>query len=270
MSSILNSISSGDLQVQEVPREIPVKEDSIIDLLQNVEIEFEPCPKVENPQPEVLLQNLEIEFEIHPELEDQKQEKENIEIEFENCPKLEESTDDFNTGFGENKDLYYETKCPIPKLEVPLYKDNYLGEFKTEEEKAAARHALGLYNKEDIVAMSMLTAEDKLPTKNDLIEAAILQLRKGDKFFTPITSFNAVFDLSGNTLTTRMQEINVLIAQQQQAINKINQVSNQSTITSLGDVKVFLQGFNNGDNLHSTLDDMNKEMLRFEKTGQMN
>ena len=41
MSSILNSISSGDLQVQHVPKEKPVKEDSIIELLQNSEIEFE-------------------------------------------------------------------------------------------------------------------------------------------------------------------------------------------------------------------------------------
>jgi hypothetical protein len=38
-------------------------------------------------------------------------------------------------------------------------------------------------------------------------------------------------------------------------------------ITSLGDVKLFLQGFNNGDNLHNTIDTMNQEMLRFEKTG---
>ena len=38
MSSILKSILSGDLQVQQVPGDIPVKDDSIIDLLQNSEI----------------------------------------------------------------------------------------------------------------------------------------------------------------------------------------------------------------------------------------
>jgi hypothetical protein len=48
---------------------------------------------------------------------------------------------------------------------------------------------------------------------------------------------------------------------------KINQVSGNTEITSLGDVKLFLQGFNNGDNLHTTLTQMNEEMLRFEKTG---
>jgi hypothetical protein len=65
--------------VQETPREKPVKEDSIIELLQNSEIEFETCPK------------------------------------------LEEKLDDFNTGFGENNDLHFETKCKLPDLKVPLY-----------------------------------------------------------------------------------------------------------------------------------------------------
>ena len=49
MTSILNSISSGDLQVQQVPGDIPTKEDSIIDLLQNSEIEFTKCPNPKNP-----------------------------------------------------------------------------------------------------------------------------------------------------------------------------------------------------------------------------
>ena len=227
MSSILNSISSGDLQVQKAPEVKPVKEDSIIELLQSSEIEFTTCPK------------------------------------------LEDNLENVNTGFGENNDLHYDTPCKKPELKIPLYQDNYLSEFKTEEEKAAARHALGLYNKGDIVAMSMLTAEDSLPSQQDWNEVALKQLRKGDKFFTPITSFNAVYDLTGATLTSRMSEVNALIVEQQKAINKINQPSGLDVITSLGDVKVFLQGFNNGDNLHNTLDTMNQEMLRFEKTGQM-
>jgi hypothetical protein len=44
-------------------------------------------------------------------------------------------------------------------------------------------------------------------------------------------------------------------------------VSNSKNITSLGDIAAFLKGFNNGDNLHDTLDSMNKEMVRFEATG---
>jgi hypothetical protein len=33
---------------------------------------------------------------------------------------------------------------------------------------------------------------------------------------------------------------------------------------------VFLKGFDNGDNLRNTLDEMNQDMLRFESTGQIN
>ena len=227
MSSILNSISSGDLQVITVSKEKPVKEDSFIELLQNSEIEFETCPK------------------------------------------LEDKLDNINTGFGENNDLHFEDKCTKPELKVPLYQENYLSEFKTEEEKAAARHALGLYNKGDVVAMSLLTAEDNLPTYSDWANTTIKQLRKGDKFFTPITSFNAVYDAEGITLTTKFKEINSLIIEQQKEIMKINQVSGEQTISSLGDVKMFLQGFNNGENLHNIINQMDQEMLRFQKTGEI-
>jgi hypothetical protein len=171
MSSILNSISAGELQVQKAPEVKPVKEDSIIDLLQNSEIEFETCPKVDD--------------------------------------KLE----NINTGFGENNDLEFEDKCSKPRLKVPLYQENYLSEFVTEEEKAAARHSLGLYNKGDVVAMSLLTAEDEIPSRQAWADATIKQLRKGDKFFTPFTSFNAVFDADGETLTSRLSDFHKVIVQ---------------------------------------------------------
>jgi hypothetical protein len=57
----------------------------------------------------------------------------------------------------------------------------------SENEKALARRSLGLFNKEDIVAMSLLTAKDDYPNKEDWDNVTIKQLRKGDKFFTPIT-----------------------------------------------------------------------------------
>ena len=227
MSSILNSISSGDLQVQLVPRETPIKTDSIIDLLQNSEIEFKTCSKIVN------------------------------------------NLDNFNTGFGENNDLHYESPCAPQKLKTPLYQENFLSEFVTEEEKAAARHALGLYNKHDVVAMSLLTAEDKLPSQQDWSNTTIKQLRKGDQFFTPVTQFNAVYDSNGVTLSTKIKEINTLIQDQQKELHKINQPSNKKEITSLGDVQKFLTGFNNGDTLQKTLDVLDQEMLRFEKTGQI-
>ena len=84
--------------------------------------------------------------------------------------------DDFNTGFGAEQDLHYETKCPIHKLKTPLYKENYLSEFLTEEEKADARHALGLYNKDDVVALSLLTTKDVLPSSDEWSNAIIKQM----------------------------------------------------------------------------------------------
>lgn len=280
MSSILNSISQGDLQVQQAPKEKPVKEDSIIEMLQNSEIEFETCPKLNeidsNHQdfdiPEVIIQNLiknlETDFTVP-----NKSESQDVTIDIElQCDKEFLKLDkefDVSTGFGKNNDLFFETKCKLPELKVPLYKSNYLNEFITEEEKAAARHALGIYNRGDVVAMSLLTAEDTLPTQNDWLDVTSKQLRKGDKFFTPITSFNSVFDLEGNTLTKRFDEVSKLILNNSKEIINILEVSKDKSITSLGDVKIFLQGFNNGDNLHTTLQNMNEEMLRFEKTGQM-
>jgi hypothetical protein len=76
-----------------------------------------------------------------------------------------------------------------------------------------------------------------------------------------------VYDTDGVTLTTRFKEVNSLIIEQQKEIVKITSVSGGDTITSLGDVRLFLQGFNNGDNLHNILEDMDQEMLRFEQTG---
>lgn len=223
MSSILNSISTGNLQVQNAPREST----GVNNVLKKSEIEFATCTRRKN-----------------------------------NVLNME-------TGFGENGELHYETKCKKPHLKVPLYQENYLSEFKTEEEKAAARRALGLYNKEDIVAMSLLTAEDSLPSQQEILDASTKQLRKGDVFFNPVTSFNAVYDSQGVTLVSRLLEINNLITTQQNQLFKLTQPSNTKDISSLGDVKLFLSGFTNGDNLHDSLDEMNREMLRFEYTGQI-
>lgn len=227
MSSILNSISSGALRAQDVPGDTP-KNDSIIDILKNSEIEFNTCPTFKN------------------------------------------NVNSFNTGFGDNGDLHFKTPCSKPKLSTPLYRENYLHEFETEEEKAQARRALGLYNKGDVVAMSLLTAEDTNPTKLNWEEIPFKELRKGDKTFAPVTSFSAVFDSSGVSLTTRFKDIQTTIKEHQKAITDITKISNSKQITSLGDVKLFLEGFNNGDNLKEQLDTINQDMLRFEKSGQIN
>jgi hypothetical protein len=209
MSSILDSISAGNFEVCKVPQKPLIREDSIIDIL------------------------------------------------------------DDSTGFGEGNVIHYQTTCKVPPLHTPLYQENYLSEFKTEEEKAAARHALGLYNKGDVVAMSLITAEDEIPNQHQWSSVILKQMRKGDEFFAPVTSFNAVFDSTGTTLSTRINDIQSLIVSQQKELKQLIEPTDSSVISSFGDVKLFLQGFTNGDNLHKTINSMNQEMLRFEHIGQM-
>ena len=228
MSSILNSISMGELQVQNVPEVTPIKEDSIIDLLQSSEIEFDSCPKLEN------------------------------------------RLDNFNTGFGENNDLHFEDICKKHMLKTPLYQENYLGEFKTEEEKAAARHALGLYNLNDVVSMSLLTTKEGIPDVQNLANAPVKQMHQGNKLFVPVTTFSAVYDKSGVTLDRKFKDIQDLILKQKNDIDSINKVSGKATITTLGDVREFLKGFSNKETLQDKIDSMNQETLRFESMGQMN
>ena len=189
MNSILNSISTGDLQVQITPEEKPVKQDSIIDLLKDSEIEFKPIVKPESSKIEI-----EGTIEILPQKEYTTEIENFIQHLPNQClPQLDENQ--FNTGFGENKDLYFE--CDHPKLNVPLYKENYLREFQTKEEQASARHSLGLYNLDDVVALSLITTKEAIPTQEEWINSKIKQMRQGDVFFAPITSFNAVYDSSG-------------------------------------------------------------------------
>lgn len=177
---------------------------------------------------------------------------------------------DSSTGFGENRVLHNVTSCKKPAFKTPLYQENYLGEFKTEEEKAAARRALGLFNKGDVVAMSLLTTKEELPNIQNLIVAPIKQMNQGDKLFVPVTTFAAVYDKSGVTLEKKFKEVQDLVTKTSKEILNITQVSNKATITTLGDVQAFLKGFNNGDSLQDTLDSMNQENLRFEVTGEIN
>ena len=117
--------------------------------------------------------------------------------------------------------------------------------------------------------MSLLTAEDTNPTKLNWAEIPFKELRKGDKPFSPVTSFSAVFNSSGVSLTTILKDIQTTVKEHQKVITDITKISNSKQITSLGDVKLFLEGFNNGDNLKETIDEINQNTLRFETTGQM-
>lgn len=220
MNSILNSISSGDLQVLNVPRVKPEETQVIIEELHN------------------------------------------------HCNRNDKLSN-INTGFGGNNDLYYECSCNLPKLKVPLYKENFFKEFQTESEKSAARHSLGIYNKGDVVAMSLLTAENNIPAPSEWLKAEIKQMRKGDNFFIPLTSFSATYDSEGHTLDSRMREIDDLFKNHQKKLDKINEISQDKQIESLGDVKLFLEGFDKKESLRETIDAIDQQMVRFEITGQL-
>ena len=224
MSSILNSILSGDLQVQQVPGEIPVKEDSIIDLLQNSEIEFKTCP---NPN---------------------------------------SNLDNFNTGFGENNELHYDVPCKS-ELKLPLFKENYLREFVTEEEKSEVRKALGIYTKGDLITSAAVTLDDSRPTLQDILKASVKQIKKSEQLFAPATITKAVFHSDGTDLKSIIDSTHKIMLEHSNTLSSILEESKSKYISSLGDVNKFLQGFNNGDNLKDTITSMSNDMVRFEYGG---
>ena len=77
-------------------------------------------------------------------------------IETKQCMKCQSPTikgedsimDSVNTGFGNNNIITHE--CPKPTYKTHLYKENHLGEFKSETEKALVRQNLDIYSKQDI------------------------------------------------------------------------------------------------------------------------
>jgi hypothetical protein len=69
-----------------------------------------------------------------------------------NCKPLKEENNDsiiehIETGFGDCNTITKE--CPKPEYKTHLFKENYLGEFKSETEKALVRNNLGVYSKKE-------------------------------------------------------------------------------------------------------------------------
>lgn len=62
--------------------------------------------------------------------------------------KVEFKKTTIDSGFGCDDKLTI--NCPKPQLHTHLCKENYLGEFKEESEKALARDNLGVYSKDEI------------------------------------------------------------------------------------------------------------------------
>lgn len=62
------------------------------------------------------------------------------------CNNDDSISDTVDTGFGDQNIIIKE----CPKFKIPLYKENYLGEFQTPIEKALARRNLEVYSKDEI------------------------------------------------------------------------------------------------------------------------
>lgn len=78
---------------------------------------------------------------------DKKPELNKVIIDPKNCDSIIE---DVETGFGPEQTLIVPNCPPKKEFKLPLFKENYLNEFKEESEKALARYNLGVYSKTEI------------------------------------------------------------------------------------------------------------------------
>ena len=198
--------------------------------------------------------------------------QESIEFDFKKqCPiqtphNKESIKDSIDTGFDTQSSLDYNPCSPRP-LSQPLYKENYLGEFETEEEKRIARHNLGLFDDKDIVAMSLITT-DKAVTNKDILDLLeIKAINQGNVPFAPQTTATAVLVKQGNTYSTLQEVLRQQSSSIERANSRIDQLLNKSTsgaaIKTVGDINAFLSGFKNTE----TLKEIVKDHLLFESKG---
>lgn len=171
-----------------------------------------------------------------------------------------------DTGFDIQNSLDY-NPCSSRPLSQPLYKENYLGEFETEEEKRIARHNLGLFDNKDVVAMNLITTDDAITDTDILDLLKIKTINQGNIPFAPQTTATAVLVKQGNAYST-LQEV---LRQQSSSIerenSRIDQLLNKSTsgtaIKTVGDINAFLSGFKNTETLRGIIADH----LLFESKG---
>lgn len=171
-----------------------------------------------------------------------------------------------DTGFDIQNSLDY-NPCSQRPLSQPLYKENYLGEFETEEEKRIARHNLGLFDNKDVVAMNLITTDDAVTDTDILDLLKIKTINQGNIPFAPQTTATAVLVKQGNAYNT-LQEV---LRQQNSSIertnSRIDQLLNKSTsgtaIKTIGDINAFLSGFKNTE----TLGEIIADHLLFESKG---
>ena len=171
-----------------------------------------------------------------------------------------------DTGFDIPSSLYYNPCSPRP-LSQPLYKENYLGEFETEEEKRIARRNLGLFDDNDVVAMSLITTDEAVTDKDILDLLEIKTINQGNTPFAPQTTATAVLVKQGNAYNTLQEVLGEQSLSIKKASSRIDQLLNKSTsgtaIKTVGDINAFLSGFKNTETLRGIIADH----LLFESKG---
>ena len=157
-----------------------------------------------------------------------------------------------NTGFDRESSLDFKP-CSSRPLSTPLYKENYLGEFETEEDKRQARHNLGLFDEKDVVAMSLITTEDPVVDTDVLDLLKIKSINQGKIPFAVQTTASAVLVKQKNSYTPLQNILGDYDISIQKANSRIDQLLNKSTegarIKTIGDINQFLDGFKNNESL---------------------
>ena len=171
-----------------------------------------------------------------------------------------------DTGFDIQSSLDY-NPCSQRPLSQPLYKENYLGEFETEEEKRIARRNLGLFDDNDVVAMSLITTDEAITDKDILDLLKIKTINQGNIPFAPQTTATAVLVKQGNAYNTLQEVLGEQSSSIKKASSRIDQLLNKSTsgtaIKTVGDINTFLSGFKNTETLRGIIADH----LLFESKG---
>lgn len=174
--------------------------------------------------------------------------------------------DSINTGFDIQGSLDYNS-CSTRPLSQPLYKENYLGEFETEEEKRIARHNLGLFDDKDVVTMSLITTDDAITNTDILDLLKIKTINQGNIPFAPQTTATAVLVKQGNAYSTLQEVLGKQSSSIEKTNSRIDQLLNKSTsgtaIKTIGDINAFLSGFKNTETLRGIITDH----LLFESKG---
>lgn len=174
--------------------------------------------------------------------------------------------DSIDTGFDLQSSLDYKPCTPKP-LQTPLYKENYLSEFETAEEKRQARHNLGIYDDWDIVEMGLINVGDAIKDKDILDELQIKVVKQGGNPIAVQTLASAVLVKQEQKYTSLQDVLGEYATSINKTHSRIDQLLTKSAegaaIKTVGDINFFLGGFKNSETLVEVLGDY----LKFESKG---